>query len=77
LTRQRATVGDLNELLSHVDSAELNDDILESLRTWLEKLVRNAREVAKGEISSSGFWISVEERVVVGIDFSLAKSERP
>jgi hypothetical protein len=41
------------------------------LRKWLENLLQNARAVAKGGISSSGFSVSVDERLVVGIDFSL------
>jgi hypothetical protein len=71
LPRLKDTIGELNEVLSHIDPAELNEDVLEALRKWLGKLLQNARGVAKGRISSSGFSISVAERLAVGIDFLL------
>jgi hypothetical protein len=74
-SRLETWVGGLNGLLSHIDPVDLNDEVLESLQAWLEGLMRDAREVAKAVPWSSGFSISVEKRVVVGIDFSLTQAD--
>jgi hypothetical protein len=73
--RLKTWVTELNSVLSRIDPADLNDEVFERLRTWLEKLMRHARKVAKVVPWSSGFSISAEVRVVVGIDFSLTQAD--
>ena len=74
-SRLKTWVSGLNDVLSRIDPVDLNDEVLEGLRTWLEELMRDARKLVKGAPWSSGFSISVEERVVVGIDFSLTQAD--
>jgi hypothetical protein len=74
-SRLNTWVSGLNDVLSRIDPADFNDEVLDSLRAWLEKLIRDARKVAKGVPWSSGFSISVEERVVVAVDFSLTQDD--
>jgi hypothetical protein len=74
-SRLKTWVGGLNDVLNHIDPVDLNDEVLESLQAWLEKLIRDARKVAKAVPWSSGFSVSVEKRVVVGIDFSLTQGD--
>ena len=62
-------------MLSRIDPIDFNDEVLDSLRAWLEKPVRDARKVANGVPWSSGFSISVEERVVLAADFSLTQDD--
>jgi hypothetical protein len=74
-SRLKTWVSGLNDVLSRIDPVDLNDEVLDSLRAWLEKLIRDARKVAKGVPWSSGFSISIEGRVVVGIDLSFTQAD--
>ena len=73
--RLKSWASGLNDVLSRIDPVDLDDEILDSLRAWSKKLIRDARKVAKGVPWSSGFSISIEGRVVVGIDFSLTQAD--
>lgn len=74
-SRLKSWVTELNGVLSGIDPVDVNDEVFERLRTWLEKLMRHARKVAKEVPYSSGFSISFEERLVVAIDFSLTRAD--
>jgi hypothetical protein len=74
-SRLKTWVSGLNDVLNGIDPVDLDDESLEGLRTWLEKLMRDARKLVEGDPWSSGFSISVEERVVIAVDFSLTQAD--